>query len=141
MSARFSSTQRLGAVIDRPYSISRTRGVLTLCGIAVAICFATVRPSQTTAQPAAAQSTLANPVRELVTNYCISCHNDRLKTGSLSLEKADAEQVFNSAETWEKVIVKLRGRSMPPAGNRRPDNATYDAVAGWLERELDRAAA
>src|SRR6185295_6778876 len=26
-------------------------------------------------------------------------------------------------------------------GNRRPDNATYDAVATWLETELDRAAA
>ena len=29
---------------------------------------------------------------------------------------------------------------MPPPGMRRPDNATYDAVAAWLERELDRAA-
>ena len=49
--------------------------------------------------------------------------------------------MFNSAETWEKVIVKLRSRSMPPPGIRRPDNATYDAVADWLESELDRAAA
>jgi hypothetical protein len=30
---------------------------------------------------------------------------------------------------------------MPPPGTRRPDNATYDAVAAWLEAELDRAAA
>jgi hypothetical protein len=29
---------------------------------------------------------------------------------------------------------------MPPANMPRPDNATYDAVATWLERELDRAA-
>jgi hypothetical protein len=64
-----------------------------------------------------------------------------LKSGNLMLDKADAEQVFKSAETWEKVIVKLRSRSMPPPGIRRPDNATYDAVAGWLETELDRAAA
>jgi hypothetical protein len=63
-----------------------------------------------------------------------------LKTGSLSLEHADTDQVFNSAETWEKVIIKLRSRSMPPGGNRRPDNATYDTVATWLETELDRAA-
>jgi mono/diheme cytochrome c family protein len=90
------------------------------------------------AQPVAAQST---SVRELVATYCITCHNDRLKTGGLTLEKADTEHVFNSADTWEKVIVKLRGRSMPPAGNRRPDNATYDTVATWLESELDSAAA
>ena len=30
---------------------------------------------------------------------------------------------------------------MPPPGARRPDNATYDRVATWLETELDRAAA
>jgi hypothetical protein len=83
----------------------------------------------------------ATPVGDLVTTYCITCHNDRLKTGGLTLEKADTEHVFNSAETWEKVIVKLRSRSMPPAGNRRPDNATYDKVATWLESELDSAAA
>ena len=82
-----------------------------------------------------------NPARELVTAYCISCHNERLKTANLALDKADAEQVFNSEETWEKVVVKLRSRSMPPAGVRRPDNTTYDTVATWLETELDRAAA
>jgi hypothetical protein len=89
------------------------------------------------AQLASAQTT---PARQLVTTYCVSCHNDKLKTGSLSLEHADTDQVFNSAETWEKVIIKLRSRSMPPGGNRRPDNATYDTVATWLETELDRAA-
>ena len=88
-----------------------------------------------------AQATPATPAGELVTKYCITCHNERLKTGNLMLDKADVERVFTSAETWEKVIVKLRGRSMPPPGIPRPDNATYDAVAGWLEAELDRAAA
>ena len=44
-------------------------------------------------------------VRAFVTTYCVTCHNDRLKTGSLTLENADAENVFNSSEIWEKVIV------------------------------------
>src|SRR5207237_6960895 len=43
-------------------------------------------------------------------------------------------------EIWEKVVVKLRSRAMPPPGIRRPENATYDAVAMWLETALDRAA-
>jgi len=89
----------------------------------------------------ATTSLAANPAQELVTTYCITCHNDRLKTGGLSLEHADSDTVFNSAEIWEKVVVKLRSRAMPPAGNRRPDNAAYDSVANWLETELDRAAA
>src|SRR4030095_12296406 len=43
-------------------------------------------------------------------------------------------------DTWERVIVQLRSRAMPPSGMPRPDNATYTAVASWLETELDRAA-
>ena len=90
---------------------------------------------------AAAFQAPATPVHQLVTQYCVSCHNQKANTANLKLDQADAEHVTNSAETWEKVIVKLRSRSMPPPGIRRPDNATYDSVAGWLESELDRAAA
>jgi len=74
-------------------------------------------------------------VQQFVTTYCTTCHNDRLKTGNLTLE----HEV--TAQTWEKVVVKLRSRAMPPPGNRRPDNATYDAIATSLETELDREAA
>src|SRR5437879_7197969 len=91
--------------------------------------------------PAATPATAATPARELVGTYCVTCHNERVKTANLALDTADTELVFNSGETWEKVVVKLRSRSMPPPGARRPDNATYDRVATWLENELDRAAA
>jgi mono/diheme cytochrome c family protein len=92
------------------------------------------------AQPAAGAAA-ATPAGELVTRYCVGCHNERLKSGNLMLDRADPSHVGNSAETWEKVIIKLRTRAMPPPGGRRPDSATYDAVAAWLEQELDRAAA
>ena len=88
-----------------------------------------------------AQAVSASPATELVTGYCLSCHNEKLKTAGLLLDRADAEHVANAAETWEKVVAKLRSRAMPPPGMRRPDNAEYDKVAGWLESELDRAAA
>jgi mono/diheme cytochrome c family protein len=83
----------------------------------------------------------ATPAAALVTTYCAGCHNDRAKVGGFSLASADPVQVARSADVWEKVVVKLRSRSMPPAGMRRPDNATYDSVSNWLEQELDRAAA
>jgi mono/diheme cytochrome c family protein len=85
-------------------------------------------------------TTAATPARELVTKYCVTCHNERLKTANLLLDKVD-DQIANASDTWEKVVVQLRSRSMPPANMPRPDNATYDTVATWLERELDRAAA
>src|SRR5579864_3694207 len=81
----------------------------------------------------------ATPAADLVNKYCVSCHNQKLKTANLMLDRADAVQVANSAEAWEKVIVKLRSRAMPPPGMPRPDNATYDSVADWLEAGIDRA--
>src|SRR5947208_11739525 len=79
----------------------------------------TAAPVQTpaSAQRAATAATPAAPVtpaRELVSTYCVSCHNERVHTANLMLDKADTEQVANSADTWEKVIVKLRSRAMPP---------------------------
>jgi hypothetical protein len=97
-------------------------------------------PQAVPAAPAAGIVAPATPAASLVSTYCVSCHNDRAKVGGFSLAGADAAQVGRSAEAWEKVVVKLRSRSMPPAGMRRPGNGTYDAVSAWLEQELDRAA-
>src|ERR1700733_1293819 len=88
----------------------------------------------------AAKAATDNPARELVNKYCVSCHNEKLKTAGLALDRTDAENPYNSEETWEKVIVKLRSRAMPPPKLPRPDNATYDKVAAYLESEIDRAA-
>src|SRR5271156_1455285 len=76
-----------------------------------------------------------------MTKYCVSCHNQKLKTAGLALDRVDADHPFSSQETWEKVIVKLRSRAMPPPKLPRPDNATYDTVASYLESEIDRSAA
>ena len=89
----------------------------------------------------AASAATDNPAHALVTKYCVSCHNEKLKTGGLALDRTDADNPYNSQETWEKVIVKLRSRSMPPPKLPRPDNATYDKVASYLESEIDRSAA
>ncbi len=82
-----------------------------------------------------------NPARELVNKYCVTCHNEKLKTGGLVLDRPALDRISNSAATWEKVIAKLRSRAMPPPKLPRPDNATYDKVASYLESEIDRAAA
>jgi hypothetical protein len=102
-------------------------GCLALCGVA-AFGFQANAPSVT-------------PASEMVSKYCVSCHNQRLKTAGLALDRVDSVNVANSAEAWEKVIVKLRSRAMPPPGLPRPDNATYDSVAAWLEAGIDREAA
>src|SRR5262245_58811464 len=86
-------------------------------------------------------SAQASPPQTVVDTYCVTCHNQRLHTGGLVLEGVDITKPADHAELWEKVIAKLRAGSMPPAGRPRPDAATYRRVAGWLEDEIDRAAA
>jgi cytochrome c553 len=87
-------------------------------------------------------STAAAPTQqETVTRYCVSCHNDRLKTSGLSLEHADIAQTATNPQLWENVVRKLQARAMPPQGSRRPDEAAYRALEGTLEQTLDAAAA
>jgi len=89
----------------------------------------------------AADVTVPDEHKAAIDRYCITCHNQRLKTGGLALDGLDLQRVAANAETWEKVVRKLRLGVMPPAGARRPDAATYDALVAWLEDRLDSAAA
>src|ERR1700691_6108916 len=88
---------------------------------------------------------LAAPViaqeQAVLNQYCITCHNEKIKTAGLMLDKLDYAYPGPNAEIWEKVIRKVRAGMMPPGGAPRPDRATMDAFASKLEAELDGAAA
>ncbi|MBI2149710.1 MAG: DUF1592 domain-containing protein, partial [Acidobacteria bacterium] len=79
--------------------------------------------------------------RAVLDGYCITCHNQRLKTAGLALDTIDIERAGESADLWEKVLRKLHTKEMPPPGRPRPDDATYAAMTAFLERTLDGAAA
>jgi hypothetical protein len=82
----------------------------------------------------------ASPQRALLDQYCVPCHNEKLKTASLMLDKLDLARIGDQAEVGEKVVRKLRAGLMPPSGMPRPDQATREALVAWLETELDRHA-
>ena len=90
-------------------------------------------------QPAPAAP--ASSPRALLDRYCVTCHNERLRTGGLALDALDVSRVGDAPAIWERVVLKLLGGMMPPAGRPRPDPQTYDGLRAWLEGELDRAAA
>ena len=77
--------------------------------------------------------------RALVDQYCITCHNQKAPTANLMLDKMDLADVPARAETWEKVIQKLRGGMMPPLGLPRPNKAAVDGLIADLETSLDQA--
>ncbi len=79
--------------------------------------------------------------RALLNQYCVVCHNDKLKTANLSLQSADIYSVGDHPETWEPVIRKMRAGMMPPPGMPRPPLAKYEQLRDWLEAEIDRKAA
>ena len=88
-----------------------------------------------------AGTSVATQYRTVLNRYCVTCHNDKLKTAGLTLEKIDVGKVSEGAPVWEKVIRKLRAEAMPPVGMPRPDKSTYNAIATYLENALDSAAA
>ncbi|MCY4028945.1 MAG: DUF1592 domain-containing protein [Acidobacteria bacterium] len=122
-------------------------------GLGVAAVLGAGAVSSAAAQPAAAGDPAAAPVaaptapdehdtyRAVLDRYCVACHNERTLTANLALDTADIAHVGDAAEVWEKVLEKLRTRAMPPPRRPRPADETYDRFAGWLEDELDGAAA
>jgi hypothetical protein len=104
------------------------------------------QPPRAAVQPAPQASHLpaslpAGEQSAIVKQYCTPCHNERMKTGGLSLAAFDAAKASDNAVVAEKMIRKLRAGMMPPAGVKRPDDRTLGALAAGLEAHMDRAAA
>ena len=108
-----------------------------LIGGWIVLAFSSVQTSAQRTQPGQAQATS----RAVLDRYCVTCHNQTIRTGGLALDTLDITNPTTNTDVWERVIVKLRAGSMPPPGRPRPDQASYHAVASWLETEIDRVAA
>jgi len=78
--------------------------------------------------------------RATLDRYCVTCHNQRVRSGELALDGLDVSNVAAQAATWEKVVRKVRAGAMPPAGMPRPDESTATALVSELTSALDRAA-
>ncbi len=75
----------------------------------------------------------------LIKTNCLECHNTADWAGSLALDTLDVAKVGEDPETWEKAILKLRGRLMPPAGAKQPAQADIDTFVRYLESSVDTA--
>jgi hypothetical protein len=82
----------------------------------------------------------ATEAAKVVSTYCVTCHNDKLKTGGLALDRQELLDIAAHPDVWEKVIRKVRTGMMPPAGVPRPNAAERDALLSSLVAPLDEAA-
>jgi mono/diheme cytochrome c family protein len=121
---------------------SRRNSLLSLAAVVAIVAlpgFLQIARSQQAAAPVTTVTTAASE-RALLDQYCVTCHNQRLQTAGLLLDKLDPASMHDHAETWEKVVRKLRAGMMPPSGMPRPAAPVLESMVSFMEKELDRSA-
>jgi mono/diheme cytochrome c family protein len=131
----------------------RAVSVLTMVGLAAGVGIV-LRAEQVSPPPPSRRAPVAAPAARvaaqraaapislaLIDQYCVTCHNQRLKTGGLVLEGLDPAKVAEHAELLEKVVRKLSTGQMPPPGRPRPDKPAVTAFVNSVESALDNVAA
>ena len=127
--------------MSRDPSVARVVGVL-IVGLMAIMSVSSGHLQAAPAQEPAAAAPAPTP-RAVIDRYCVTCHNERLRSAGtvpFAFDGMDIEHVVKDGSVWDKVIRRLRARSMPTVGRPRPDEATYDSVVAYLETEFDRAA-
>jgi mono/diheme cytochrome c family protein len=110
-------------------------------GFLLALIIAASAPLRTTAQPVQAPAAAGTDQHKaMLSTYCFTCHNSRVKVGGLALDNLDLQTPEQSAQIWEKALRKLRGRLMPPPGNPQPAQKDIDSFIAWMENSLDSQA-
>lgn len=95
---------------------------------------AAAEPGPTTVRPADSRAAQLE-------KYCFDCHDSATKKGGLVLEGIAGDDPATNPRLWEGVVKKLSHRQMPPIGEDRPDEATYNQLVARIATSLDRAAA
>src|SRR5688572_17041317 len=110
------------------------RPIMNFCAISgprwmLVVLMAGSAASVNASQPYPARAVPANFSEQAVARkYCVGCHNSKVKTGGFAIDTLEIANAGRDADAWEKVVRKLRTRSMPPARLPRPDESTYSAL-------------
>src|SRR6267378_2773539 len=128
--------------------------VVTLGSVGVAAAVCVCLQVQASAQQAGRQPVASSPSssadaavtpasspRRLLDRHCVTCHNERLKTADLRLDRIDVANPGAEAEVWEKVVRKVHTGTMPPSNMPQLSQDDRRALLVWLETSLDAASA
>jgi hypothetical protein len=123
----------------------KKRFLAACCLATLSLVYSQVGWSQTAATPPAPAPTAVTE-RALLNQYCVVCHNEKMKKAgqpsglAITLDNLDVAHVEQNPQEWERVVHKVRAGMMPPAGLPRPKPAVFEAAVVWLENELDKHA-
>src|SRR6266513_2669291 len=118
-------------------------GVAVTLGVCLQVQASAQQPAreQVAGAPASSAAGAVTPPRGLLDRYCVTCHNERLKTADLRLDRMDVANPGAEAEVWEKVVRKVRTGTMPPPNMPQLSPDDRRALLMWLETSLDAASA
>src|SRR6185503_5438688 len=103
-----------GSMAPWPERRRRRRWLLRLTPCCALLLATAVLRAGESPQQVPQPTSIVSPDRATLDRYCVTCHNSRTRTGGLALDTLDVTRVAADAETWEKVVRKIRGRMMPP---------------------------
>jgi len=115
--------------MNKPMTLTKP---FTLASLALVVGFA--MPALTHAQDG-----LSDRHVRMLNEYCSDCHNLDDFAGGLAFDLMNPDNLLADAESWEKVLLKLKAGMMPPLGNERPDARQVTAFVEALERGIDNA--
>ena len=121
-------------------SLARRLGLCALVSVTTTLALGHVYAAASPGQGQGANAAERAAGGEVIDRYCVTCHNERLRTGGLALDHVDFGNLGANAEIWEKIVRKLRTGAMPPMGVPRPPQASVDSFVARLETVLDREA-
>src|SRR5580698_9526402 len=84
--------------------------------------------------PPAAASATAVTERAFLNQYCVVCHNEKMKKAgqpsglAITLDSLDTAHIEQDPENWERVVRKVRAGMMPPAGLPRPKPPVFESA-------------
>ncbi|HUQ86800.1 MAG TPA: DUF1592 domain-containing protein [Vicinamibacterales bacterium] len=109
--------------------------------LSLSLAWVVATPAQVVATAEVRRQQAQEPeLTSFVSTYCAGCHNDRLRTGGLSLVNPELADPAKHPELWEKVLHKLSTGQMPPARQKRPEPAALQRIVTHITTSLDRAA-
>ena len=105
--------------MTNPFPFARVAALAAAAlAVSVSLCVRVETAPNPAPQSPARPATAASDHGQLLKRYCVTCHNERLKTADLKLDGVDVTQPGAHPEVWEKVADKMRTGTMPPPNNR-----------------------